>query len=115
MEMAAKTENTDFITTWLPDFIAEIGETIEEITKELSLLPKETRELPKEYLGRSKEELFAALKQGFDSYNLKQIEEQLTALEALPEGELKEEEQELFEKAKAACEELDYELGSSLF
>ncbi|MBQ9119038.1 MAG: response regulator [Lachnospiraceae bacterium] len=113
MEMAAKTENHRFIENWLPDFLAEIRETVEEISLELMLLPKEEEQA--EAFAASKEELFAQLKEAFDSYQLEQAQQAIAALSALPEAALVSEERERLEKARDACEEMDYELGSSLF
>lgn len=110
MEMAAKTENKGYIRSHLSDFLRELKETIEDVEQELSQMlltgdgEEETHYEPKE--------LFLRLKAGFDTYDLKQIETSIKKLEGalLSEGEAV-----LLERARTACEELDYEGGSALF
>lgn len=110
MEMAAKTDNRAYIRSHLEDFRRELQEVVEEVRQELFQLP-----VPEDAAGpktHETQELFGQLKEGFDAYNIRQIEESIRMLE---DTELSEEEAGLLERAKAACEELDYETGSALF
>ncbi len=114
MEMAAKTENRSFIKEWLPDLLAEMKETMEEITAELAWLPEEPKEAAHRIEGARKEELFGALKQAFDAFDMLRARKQLAALEALEDEALTKEDQRLLEELQEACEDFDYELGSQL-
>lgn len=110
MEMAAKTENIPFLDSHMEDFIQALCEAIEDVEQELRQLPpsgNETEKSPKDV-----KELFAELKAGFDSYELGKIEE---SIRGLADAKLTREEALLLAKARAACKELDYEKGSSLF
>lgn len=110
MEMAAKAENLKFIHEHMEDFREKIYETLREAQEELKAMP----DLPKEHEGGTldKEQMFARLKEGFDNYQLAEVEHCIRLLE---EAVLTTEELDLLERAKAACEELDYEEGSALF
>ncbi len=110
MEMAAKTRNIRYIEEHMPDFKKELEEAVTEAREELARIP--TVQEAERADPVDKEVLFARLKAGFEHYELDEIEECIAALEraALTSGEL-----ELLEKAKTACDELDYEAGSALF
>lgn len=110
MEMAAKTQNIRFIEEHMPDLLKELEEGIREVREELANIPP-VREQRKATVA-DKEELFKRLKAGFEHYELDEIEECIAQLEnaSLTTAEL-----ELFEQAKAACDEMDYEAGSALF
>lgn len=110
MEMAAKTENRGYIRSHLPDFLRELKETAEDVERELSRLPQPKDEAEKTPSGS--QELFLRLKEGFDAYDIKQIEE---CIRRLDETVLSAKENRLLEQARAACAELDYEGGSALF
>ena len=70
-----------------------------------------TLEQYRQIISGEAEELFWELKKGFDSYNLKQIENVLALLEEL---ELSEAQKELLPLLQEACDELEYEKGSEL-
>lgn len=110
MEMAAKTQNMRFIEAHLPDFRKELAEAVEDVKLELAQRPLETE--PAKQESRGTKELWKQLKEGFDTYRIEQIEDSIRLLdkERLSAGEA-----ELLEKAKEACEDLDYEKGSGLF
>lgn len=110
MEMAAKTGNMAFIQSHLADFLRELSEAVEDVRLELAQIP-EVEEPVRQEIYETKE-LWEHLKQGFDTYNIKQIEESIRLLE---EAVLSEDEIRLLEQAKEACEDLDYERGSALF
>lgn len=110
MEMAAKTQNMQFIEKHMPDFKKDLAEAIREAEEELANIPP-VREA--EGMGViNKEELFARLRAGFETYSLGEIEE---CIAALWHTALTAEEQALLERAKTACNEMDYEAGSALF
>ncbi len=107
MEMAAKTENYRFIEENLDEFLDEMKATLEEIRDELLTLPKPKVEVSDD----SKEELFSRLKEAFDEFDLKNVKQ---CIEQLKNRELDEEEQELVAQLEEACEDIDYEVGSSI-
>lgn len=110
MEMAAKAENLKFIHEHMEDLLKEVRETVREAYEELKAMP----DLPKEHEDGTidKKQMFARLKEGFDNYQLAEVEYCIRLLE---EAVLTAEERELLLRVKAACEELDYEEGSALF
>lgn len=110
MEMAAKTQNLRFIDEHMRDFQNELEATVKEVREELSHIPVPHPE--ERTVALEKETLFARLKNGFAHYELDEIEESIAALAQVS---LTEEEQELLDKAKVACDEMDYEAGSALF
>lgn len=110
MEMAAKTGNLAFIQSHLADFLRELSEVVEDVRMELAQIPVVEGTMKQEINGTK--ELWERLKEGFDTYNIKQIEE---SIKLLDEVVLPAEEKQLLEQAKAACEDLDYEKGSGLF
>lgn len=110
MEMAAKTKNLKFIRAHMDDFHEKIHETLNEAHEELKAMPDMPETQENGLI--DKEQLFIRLKTGFDNYQLAEIENCIRMLE---EAVLTAEEQDLFMRAKAACEELDYEEGSALF
>lgn len=107
MEMAAKTENDDYIRRHLERFTEEIREAVEEVRLELFHIPMEQTERNETDVKK----VFQGLLKGFDAYDIRQIE---TQLEILRQIELGEREQELFAAAEAACSDLEYERGSEL-
>lgn len=107
MEMAAKTENDDYIGRHLERFAEEIRETVAEVRFELSNIPKEQARGDETDIKK----VFSGLWKGFSAYDIGQIESQLEILRQL---ELGEREQELFAAAEAACNDLEYEQGSEL-
>ncbi len=107
MEMAAKTENRRFIEENLDDFLLEIKETLEEIKEEVKALP----EPEVEETGETKEDLWNRLKEAFDDFDLKTAEE---CVRQLKMRQLSKQEEALLEQAEEACEEIDYEAGSSV-
>ncbi len=107
MEMAAKTDNQRFILENMDDFLLEIKETIEEITEELATLPKREIKQSRETVT----ELFEKLKVAFDDFDLRGAE---TCIEQLQTRKLSVEEQKLVEQCAAACDDIDYEVGSEL-
>lgn len=115
MEMAAKTKNLKFIREHMDDFHEKIHEALNEAREELKTMPamsevheNEAHESEKV----DKEQLFARLKTGFDNYQFAEIEGSLRLLE---DAVLTAAEQDLLMRAKAACDEMDYEDGSALF
>lgn len=110
MEMAAKTNNLKFIREHIEDFCEKIRETLKEAREELKAMPA----IPEEHYDGTvdKKEVFSQLKTGFDNYQLAEIERCIKLLE---EAVLTAEELDLLERAKTACEEMDYEEGSALF
>lgn len=110
MEMAAKTGNLAFIQSHLADFLRELSEVVEDVRMELAQIPVVEGAAKQESNGTK--ELWGKLKEGFDTYNIKQIEETIRLLDGVI---LSEEESQRLEQAKAACEDLDYEKGSELF
>lgn len=110
MEMAAKTENLKFIHEHMENLLKEVREAVREVYEELEAIPAIHEGSHRETI--EKAEAFARLKAGFDRYQLGEIEHSIALLE---EAVLTAEEQELLLRAKAACEELDYEEGSALF
>lgn len=110
MEMAAMTKNQKFIREHMDEFQEKILETLREAREELKHMP----ELPEVCVSGmiDKEEVFARLKTGFDNYQFAEIEDCIRLLE---EAALTTEEQDLLMRAKAACDEMDYEEGSALF
>lgn len=110
MEMAAKTDNMNYIETHMEDFCRELIEAVREARQELENIP--TIQMDEQTEVREKQDLFAQLKEGFDNYQLSQIEDAIRALEG---AVLTAEELELLEQAKVACDEMDYEEGSALF
>lgn len=107
MEMAAKTDNQRFISENMDDFLLEIRETIDEINEELETLPK--REVKQS--GETMEGLLERLKEAFDDFDLRTAEECIGQLQTRT---LSEEEQQLLEQCRQACEDIDYEVGSEL-
>lgn len=110
MEMAAKTDNMNYIELHMDEFCRELMDSVREARQELENIP--TVQMDEQTEARGKKELFAQLKEGFDNYKLSQIEDAIRALESV---ELTAEELELLEQAKVACDEMDYEEGSALF
>lgn len=110
LEMAAKTENMDYIRRHLQDFRKDLEYAVKETREELANIPSVGNEILSESI--DKKEMFARLKAGFDNYELGEIEECIATLEC---AVLTAEELEFLEKAKGACNEMDYEAGSALF
>lgn len=110
MEMAAKTQNMRFIEEHMPDFRKELEEAVREAREELANIPAVQEAGGMDVV--DKEELFARLKAGFETYSLGEIEE---CIAALKHAVLTTEESALLEQAKTACNEMDYEAGSALF
>lgn len=109
LEMAAKTENVSFIQRHILPFMQEFKMTIQEIQEELLHMPVQTEPpVPQQ----ETDILFAELKMGFAAYRIEEIEKSLAAL---AQAELTEQETRLFQQAKEAYDELDYEAGSALF
>lgn len=109
MEMAVKNNNLEYIYSNLEYFLQVLETALEEISKQRDDIPVMKKETPKkEY---SINELFLELKKGFDSYNLKQIENVLSRLE---EVKLDEAQTKLLQQLQEACNELEYEKGSQL-
>lgn len=110
MEMAAKTENIAYIQSHMKAFEQELGAAIQDISEQLVRMPLQREQsMP---IQKDTQKLFAELKEGFDTYEIGQIEKSLYALE---HAILKEDEMELLERAKDAYHEFDYEAGSALF
>ena len=109
MEMAVKDNNLEYIYTNLEYFLQVLEVALEEISKERDAIPVMKKEMPKEQY--SINDLFLELKKGFDSYNLKQIENVLSVLE---EVKLDDAHTKLLQQLQEACNELEYEKGSQL-
>ena len=107
MEMAAKTDNLSFIERNIEDFLLEVKETVEEIEVELATLPQMEIQVSDETI----EELFIRLKEAFDEYDLKGIQD---GLEQLKQRQLDGKQHDLYLKLAEACDDIDYELGSSI-
>lgn len=110
MEMAAKTENLKFIREHMEEFHEKILDALKEAREELKTMPVMPEEYDRGMI--DKEETFAQLRAGFDHYQLAEIER---CIDILEHSVLTTEERDLLERAKAACDELDYEEGSALF
>jgi CheY-like chemotaxis protein len=113
MEMAAKTEHTQFLERHLEEFIQELQDILAEVERELEYMPQQEQTVQEEDIAeKTTESLWQQLKDGFDSYAITQIEENL---ERLSQRQLTEKERKLYRQAKEACDELEYEKGSELF
>lgn len=110
MEMAAKTQNVRFMEEHMADFEKELEKAVQDAREDLANIP--TSQEVRQTDAIDKEKTFECLKTGFDNYELDEIEECIAALEQVL---LTEEEAELLERAKTACNEMDYEAGSALF
>lgn len=109
MEMAAKDGDSKYICTNFDYFLQKLEEALVEVAKKKEAIPLEKIKATEKK--ESVEELFLELKKGFDSYNLKQIENVLALLE---DFELSEAQKELVTLLQQACDELEYEKGSEL-
>lgn len=109
MEMAVKDNDMAYIYSNFEYFVQVLEAVLEEVTKERDAISVMKKEMPKEQY--SINDLFLELKKGFDSYNLKQIENALLVLE---EVKLDEEQTKLLQQLQKACNELEYEKGSQL-
>lgn len=109
MEYAAKDGDVEYIRRNLDYFLQKLEEILTEIAKAKEAIPVEKAQTVEKK--ENAEELFWELKKGFDSYNLKQIENVLALLEEL---ELSEAQKDLLVLLQQACDELEYEKGSEL-
>lgn len=108
MEMAARNDNMAYIYSNLEYFLQVLESVLTEIANQRDAIPVIKQEVPQNY---SINEIFLELKKGFDSYNLKQIE---NALGLLEEVKLEEKQTKLLQQLQEACNELEYEKGSQL-
>lgn len=108
MEMAVKGNDMVYIYSSFEYFMQELEAVLTEIARQRDAIPVKKQEVPKDYLVN---DLFLELKKGFDSYNLKQIENVLSVLEGV---ELDEAQTKLLQQLQEACNELEYEKGSQL-
>lgn len=113
MEMAAKTQNRDFINRNLHLFLEQLKKTVEEVRQETKdrqnngpVLPQETLPVIEE---NQRQLCWKELKHGFDTYDLAAIEENLKILSG---HELPAEEKKRLPVVREAYENLDYETGS---
>lgn len=115
MEMAAKTDNRIFIERNLKKFLNLLKQTREEVAAEEKDIRKRypaSQELTVSLTvdDEERKELWEALKEGFDAYDLEQIEKNL---QTLSEIDLPAEEAQRLPIVKEAYENLDYEIGSA--
>lgn len=109
MEIAAKNGDMAYIRANFDYFLRELEAVLTQVAKERDSIPVVKKNVSK--VCYSVQELFLELKKGFDSYNLKQIEDVLAILE---ESELNEAQTKLLQLLQQACDELEYEKGSEL-
>lgn len=113
LEMAVRTDNQQFIDSHLPEFLQSLAESIEEIEL-LNAQWKQQEKIEKaqeEERSHTRNEWIEKAQEGFEKYNLKQIEE---ALQALERFEFSEEKKKKLQEAQEACEMLEYEKGSQI-
>ena len=109
MEIAAKEGDMRYIRENFDYFLQELESVLRQVAEERDAIPVIKKNKSK--VCYSAQELFLELKKGFDSYNLKQIEDVLALLE---ESELNEVQTKLLPFLQQACDELEYEKGSEL-
>lgn len=111
MEMAAKTDNERYIDRHIGYFIEELENSLAQVRNELARMTFDTDTVTPKQQESSPEELFAALREAFESYDMAHIEEKLRLLHTLT---LPPEQSRLLEKVQAAYDELEYEQGAEL-
>lgn len=113
LEAAVRRGDMQFVKTHLDGFVCKIIEAIGEAELEISQMPEQIEEPHEAFAGVIPTDmLFQRIKEGFDSYRLRVVEDSIALLE---QRTLTEAESELLARAKWACDELEYEAGSTLF
>ncbi|MCR5785599.1 MAG: response regulator [Eubacterium sp.] len=115
MEMAAKADHRGFIGENLEDYIEELKGTLEEVNKSIErmdLLIESEKKSSSANVKDTVDELFAALKTGFETYNMTLLE---TAKDRLLLTELSAGQKKLLDAAIKDIYEFEYEHGASLF
>ncbi len=116
MEMAAKTENHVFIRRNLPKFLTQLQSVHDAVEQEYQELERQYADKNKEKTEResispdARIQLWKNLKEAFDGYDLNKIEQ---FVKKLDETVLTPEESTKLGIAKDACDNLEYEDGSS--
>lgn len=114
MEMAAKTENIQYLEKHMTEFLETIRHTLESVEDELKNLPQEIQgegAATAEDIPEEKQQILAQLREAFDACDLNGIEQ---GLSRFARAHLTAEERELLTELHAAYENLDYEEGSEL-
>lgn len=117
MEMAAKTENHVFIRRNLPKFLTLLQSVHDAVDQEYRELERQYGNPQKEEKNRQeigtdqKIQIWESLKDAFDSYDLKKIEDYIGKLDQIL---LTSEESKKLGIAKDACDDLEYEDGSAV-
>ncbi|MBE5877394.1 MAG: response regulator [Lachnospiraceae bacterium] len=109
MEMAAKTYNISYLERKLEDFLEGLKVTLEEIEEEISLIPNEQQTMEADEIPVI--DLYRRIMQGFDDYDLDEIEKGLTLIGST---ELSLEERELVTQLREAYLDLEYEKGAQI-
>ena len=116
MEMAAKTENHVFIRRNLPKFLTQLQSVHDAVEQEYQELERQYADKNKEKTEResispdARIQLWKNLKEAFDGYDLNKIEQ---FVKKLDETVLTPEESTKLGIAKDACDNLEYEDGST--
>ena len=111
MEMAAKTENYSYIDRHMDGFIEELRNAVQEVSNELARMTIQTGKVTPAQEQRSVEDVFVQLRNGMDTYDMKQIEHALRILHGM---ELSTAQRDLLDKVQEAYNDLEYETGAAL-
>lgn len=111
MEMAAKTENYSYIDRHMDGFIEELRNAVQEVSNELARMTIQTGMVTPAQEQRSVEDVFVQLRNGMDTYDMKQIEDALRILHGM---ELSTAQRDLLDKVQEAYNDLEYETGAAL-